>query len=261
MLIRRSLVVVALLALAAAGRAHATDSKGLRLLMLSAEDMNTPQTPLRADVTIEVEGRQGETSTQAIALFAPGKDARWYFQLREPALRALVLGSERKVIQRSGGGATETVPIGSPIDALGIAYEDLSRFKMSDFKTWQIVDEGADHVLVGMYPIVDSAYVYRAYSFDKEKTVPTKIQFYAKTLNNLVKLRLDSDHVRVGTKWLPTAIQIQNYADGMTTRLHVHWTPNAKFPAGLLAPASFSAAAPLPWPAAPAPSPGATSAR
>jgi Outer membrane lipoprotein-sorting protein len=255
MVIRRVvIVVVVVLAALAGGSARATDSNALRLLMLSAQDMNTPQTLLRADIAIEIEGPQGKKTTDAVALFAPGKEARWYLQLREPALRALVLGNERKVMQKTGT-TTETVPIGAPIDGLGIAYEDLSRFIVDDFKTWQITDEAADHVLVGMYPnpTVDSAYVYRVYSFDKEKTVPTKAQFYAKSLNNLVKLRLDSEHILIGKKWVPTEIQLQNYTDNTTTTLHVRWTPNATAPPELFTAASFPATSPLPATTASAP--------
>jgi hypothetical protein len=252
MLIRRSVMIVAVLAALAGGRAFATDTNGLRLLMLSAQDMNTPQTLLRADIALEVDGPKGKKTTDAIALFVPGKEARWYLQLRDPALRALVLGNERKVMQRTGT-TTETVPIGAAIDSLGIAYEDLSRFIVDDFKTWQITDEAADHVLVGMYPTVESAYVYRVYSFDKEKTVPTKAQFYTKTLNNLAKLRLDSEHILIGKKWVPTEIQLQNYGEGTTTTLHLRWTPNATAPPELFAAASFPATSPLPATTATAP--------
>jgi hypothetical protein len=250
-----ALALGVVLALALAARAAATDSNALRLLMLGAQDMNTPQTLLRADVTLEVEIPQGTRKTDAIALFAPGKEARWYLQLREPALRALVLGAERKVMERTGS-ITQTVPIGATIDALGIAYEDLSRFIVDDFKTWQITDESAATILVGMHPSVESAYVYRAYTFDKEKTVPLKVQFYAKSLNNLVKLRVDSDHALVGKKWFPGAIAIQNFPENSTTRLQVRWSQNASTPPELLAPASFPGTAPLPWEgAAASPSP------
>jgi len=245
-MLRLLLASLGLFALLGVDRANATDSNGLRLLMLSAQDMNTPQTLLRADVEIEVEGPHGKRTTQAIALFAPGKDARWYWQSREPASRALVLGSDRKVLEQRGT-TTQTVPIGAAVDALGIAYEDLSRFIVDDFKTWQITDESADNILVGMHPAVESGYVYRAYTFDKDKTVPTKAQFYAKTLSNLAKLRLDSDHILVGKKWLPTTIQIQNYVDNITTNLKVRWTQNASAPPELLAPASFPATSPLAW--------------
>ena len=138
------------------------------------------------------------------------------------------------------------MPIGAPIDSLSIAYEDLSRYIVDDFKMQQITDEAADHILVSMHPAVDSAYVYRAYTFDKEKTVPTKIQFYAKTLNNLVKLRQDSDHTLIGKKWMPTKIDIQNYPDNTTTHLTIKWTPNATAPPELLVASSFPATSPLP---------------
>jgi hypothetical protein len=254
MLLRGWVMVVGVtLSLLGARAAHATNGDSLRLLMLSAQDMNTPQTLLRADVAVEVETPQGTRKTDAIALFAPGKDARWYLQLREPDLRALVLGADRKVMERTGT-ITQTLPIGAPIDALGISYEDLSRFVVEDFKTWQITDENPSAILVGMHPNVESAYVYRAYTFDKEMTVPIKVQYYAKSLNNLVKLRLDSDHVLVGKKWLPTTISIQNYPEGSTTRLRLRWSQNASAPPELVAPASFPGTSPLPW-AAPATSP------
>ena len=244
---RRSLMLTAaVLALAAPNPARATSGDSLRLLMLGAQDMNTPQTLLRADITGEVETPQSTRKIQAIALFAPGKDAHWFFQVREPELRALVLGSDRKVMERSGS-ITQTIPIGAPIDTLGIAYEDLSRFIVDDFKTWQITDENPSTVLVGMHPNVESAYVYRAYTFDKEMTVPLKVQFYAKSLNNLVKLRLDSDHALLGKKWLPGTIQIQNFPENSTARLHVRWTQNANAPPELLVPASFPGTSPLPW--------------
>lgn len=236
----------ALLVLAIAGRAAATDSSGLRLLMLGAQDMNTPQSVLRADVALEVETPERTHRTDAIALFVPGKEARWYLQLREPALRALVLGAERKVMEHAGG-ISRTIPFGAAIDALGVAYEDLSRFVADDFKTPQITDESAATILVGMHPNVESAYVYRAYTFDKEKTVPLKVQFYARALNNLVKLRVDSDHVLVGKKWFPGTITIQNFPENSTTRLRLRWSQHASAPPELLAPASFPGAAPLPW--------------
>jgi len=234
------------------GRVDATDADSLRLLLLSVQDMNTPQTLLRADVAIDVESPQGKRTTTAIALFAPGKDARWYWQQRDPALRALVVGADRKVIEQQGS-TTATVPIGAPLDTLGIAYEDLSRFILDDFKTWQITDEAADHILVGMHPAVDSGYVYRAYYIDKEKTVPLRTQLYAKTLNNLVKVRLDADHILIGNKWMPTTIDIQNYPDNTTAHLKIKWTPNTTAPPELLVASSFPATSPIPWDTAPKP--------
>lgn len=235
--------------LGAAEYAAATDGDSLRLLLLGAQDMNTPQTLLRADITLEVETPKSKHTTDAIALFAPGTEARWYLQLREPALRALVLGAERKVMERSGT-ITQTIAIGAPIDDLEIAYEDLSRFIASDFKTWQITDESPATILVGMHPAVESAYVYRAYTIDKEKTLLLHGQFYAKTLNNLVKRRVDADHVLVGKKRLPGTITIENYPDNSTTRLKLRWSQAASAPPELLAPASFPGAAPLAWDAA-----------
>src|SRR3989304_4366418 len=105
--------------------AGATEGEGLRLLLLGGRDVNTPQPLRRAEVAIEAETPGTEPrKPEAIALFAPGKDARWYIQVREPSLRSLVLGSERKVMERTDA-TTRTLPIGAPMDALGIAYEDL----------------------------------------------------------------------------------------------------------------------------------------
>ena len=242
--------------LLAGGQAAAIDSESLRLLLLGAQDMNTPQTVMRADIAIALETYKGPRSTTAIAFFAPGKDARWYLQLKEPALAALVRGSERKVMQRTDG-SIKTSAIGEPIADLGISYEDLSRFVVEDFKLWQIADDTTDTVLAGGHPAVESAYVYRAYTLDKARSIPLKVQFYQKTLNNLVKLRTDSDHVLVGKKWFPQTIEIQNFPENSKAKLSIKWSQAATVPPEVLAPESFSAAPLVPWdaPAAPAAKP------
>lgn len=238
-------IVMGLLAIAA-GHAAAIDSESLRLLLLGAQDMNTPQTTMRADIAIALETHKGPRTTEAIAFFAPGKDARWYLQLKEPATAALVLGADRKVMQRTGS-SIKTSALSEPIADLGVSYEDLSRFVPDDFKLWQIADEGTDVVLAGGHPQVESAYVYRAYTFDKGRTIPLKVQFYAKTLNNLVKLRTDSDHVLIGKKWFPGKIEIQNFEDNSKATLTIHWSQAASVPPEILAPESFGGAAPVPW--------------
>ncbi len=252
----RRLALATCLTVLAAASARATDSESLRLLLLGAQDMNTPQTTMRADIAIALETYKGPRTTRAIAFFAPGKDARWYLQLEEPAIEALVLGAEHKVMQRSGG-SIKTTAIGEPIDDLGISYEDLSRFVADDFKLWQIADESTDVVLAGANPKVESAYVYRAYTFDKTRTIPLKVQFYAKALNNLVKLRTDSNHVLIGNKWFPGTIEVQNFEDNSKATLTIHWSQAATVPPELLAPASFGGASPLPWTT---PAPAATAA-
>ena len=82
-----------------------------------------------------------------------------------------------------------------------------------------------------------------------------KVQFYAKALNNLVKLRTDSDHVLVGKKWFPGTIEVQNFVDNSKATLTIHWSQAASAPPELFAPESFGGAAPVPWdtPATPAP--------
>jgi hypothetical protein len=241
-----------------AGAARAIDSESLRLLLLGAQDNNTPQTVMRADIGIALETYKGPRATTAVAFFAPGKDARWYLQLKEPALAALVRGAERKVMQRADG-SIKTTAIGEPIADLGISYEDLSRFVVDDFKLWQIADDTTDTVLAGGHPQVESAYVYRAYTFDKARSLPLKVQFYMKTLNNLVKLRTDSDHVLVGKKWFPQTIEIQNFPENSKVKLSIKWSQAATVPPEVLAPESFPGASPVPWDvpvaAAPAPTP------
>lgn len=244
-IVRRVALATCLVALTTAS-ARATDSESLRLILLGAQDNNTPQTTMRADIAIALETYKGPHTTRAIAFFAPGKDARWYLQLEEPALQALVLGADHKVMQRSGG-SIKTTSLGEPIDDLGIAYEDLSRFVADDLKLWQIADESTDVVLAGGHPQVESAYVYRAYTFDKNRSLPVKVQFYAKTLNNLVKLRTDSDHVLIGKKWFPGTITIENFVDNSKATLTIHWSQAATVPPELLAPESFGGAPPVPW--------------
>jgi hypothetical protein len=246
------LAIVAAVVLTAAS-VRAIDSDSLRLLLLGAQDMSTPQTMLRADIAIALDTYKGPRSTQAIAFFMPGKDARWYIQLKDPDIAALVRGAERKVMQRNGG-TIQTSSISEPIADLGVSYEDLSRFIVDDFKLWQIADENNDTVLAGGHPQVESAYVYRAYTFDKARTIPVKVQFYAKTLNNLVKLRTDSDHQLVGKKWFPGTIEIQNFPESSKAKFSIKWSQAATAPPELFAPESFPGTSPVPW-TSPAPAP------
>ena len=245
--------LVAALAALTAVPVRATDSESLRLLLLGAQDMNTPQTVMRADIAIALETYKGPRATEAVAFFAPGKEARWYFQLKDPPLAALVRGAERKVMQRTNG-SVKTSSIGEPLADLGISYEDLSRFIVEDFKLWQIADDTTDVVLAGAHPQVESAYVYRAYTLDKSRTITTKVQFYAKTLNNLVKLRTDSDHVLIGKKWFPAKIEIQNFLENSKVTLTIRWSQAAAAPPEIFVPESFPAASPVPW-ASPGPPP------
>jgi hypothetical protein len=244
---------VAALILFSAAPVRAIDSASLRLLLLGAQDNNTPQTVMRADIAIALETYKGPRSTEAVAFFLPGKDARWYLQLKDPALAALVQGTDRKVMQRTAAGV-KTTGLGEPIADTGISYEDLSRFVVDEFKLWQIADENNDVVLAGGHPQVESAYVYRAYTFDKSRNLPLKVQFYAKTLNNLVKLRTDADHVLIGKKWFPATITVQNFLDNSTATLTVHWSQAASAPPEIFEPASFPASSPVPYasPGAPA---------
>ena len=242
-------LATAMFLLGQAGTAVGMDSESLRLLLLGTQDNNTPRTLLRADVGLTLKAHDGERTTEAIALFVPGKDARWYLQVKEPAISGLVLGSERKVLQRTADG-TETVPISASIGNLDISYDDLSRFIESDLKLWQITDESRDKILVGGHAKAESAYVYRAFSIDKERKVILKAQFYAESLSNLVKLRVDDEHILVGKKWQPGKIEIQNFAENSTTTLRLRWQQAATAPPELLAAESFASTKPLPWPAA-----------
>jgi hypothetical protein len=99
--------------------------------------------------------------------------------------------------------------------------------------------------------------VYRAYTLDKSRTIPLKVQFYAKTLNNMVKLRTDSNHVLIGKKWFPGTIEVQNFPESTKATLTVRWSQAASAPPELLAPESFPGSSPVPWtsPAAAQPTP------
>ncbi len=240
-------LATAVLLMGQAGTAVGMDSESLRLLLLGTQDNNTPRTLLRADVELALKTHAGERATEAIALFVPGKDARWYLQVKDPAISALILGTERKVLQRTENG-TDTVPISASIGNLDISYEDLSRFIESDLKLWQITDESRDKVLIGGHAKAKSAYVYRAYSIDKERKVILKAQFYSESLSNLVKLRVDEEHVLIGKKWHPGKIEIQNFPENSTTTLRLRWKQAATAPPELLAAESFSSTTPLPWP-------------
>ena len=69
------LAVLTILLLSATN-ARAIDSESLHLLLLGAQDMNTPQTVLRADIAVALETYKGPRTTQAIASHPVGRGRR-----------------------------------------------------------------------------------------------------------------------------------------------------------------------------------------
>jgi hypothetical protein len=69
-------------------------------------------------------------------------------------------------------------------------------------------------------------------------------------MNNLVRLRRDSEFVMVGSRPRPTQIEIRDFTENSTTVYQLTWRALDSVPAGLTQESSFDKAA-IEWPTEP----------
>jgi hypothetical protein len=138
---------------------------------------------------------------------------------------------------------------------------DFIPFRASVLRTPQITSETRREVLVTGAPAAASPYVLLVYLLDRELKVPTRIQYYERTINNLVRLRRDSDFVKVAGTSRPGRSEIEDYRSGGVTTITYRWSAGASIPPDLFDPSTLAARSSL-LPAAagpatpPAPVPG-----
>ena len=214
----------------------AIDSESLRLLLLGAQDMNTPQTVLRADIAIALETYKGPRTTQAVAFFVPGKEASWYLQLKEPALAALVRGSRAQGRCSATDGSIKTA-----------VHRGADRRPRRELRGSQPLHRRRLQALADRrrqrrrraLPAAIPRSSRRTSTAPTPSTRPgrsrSRCSSTPRRLNNLVKLRTDSDHVLVGKKWFPGTIEVRTSSTNSKATLTIHWSQAASAPPELFA--------------------------
>ena len=204
--------------------------------------------PLRAEGQFEVVSPEATRRDEIALVMRPPGDT--FIELRQGAVRALLLGDGAFRIMGRAAKA-ERFPLDASLDDSDFTREDLEPFRGSHYKDARISDDSATELMVTFFP-ANSQYSLVVITFDRQKKVPLKIQYYRDTVNNLVKMQRLSDYVLVGDKWSPATISMETFKLRTHTAMKLRWTPQPNLPADLFNPASLTRASLALWPTAPA---------
>ena len=112
-------------------------------------------------------------------------------------------------------------------------------FWETDYSTAFISDSSRLAKTITLYARDEVPYILFVITFDKAKLVPLATKYYKDQMNNLVRMRNDSDHVMVGSRPRPRKIEITDFGENRTTRLALRWRILDSVPAGVTSEAGF----------------------
>lgn len=221
----------------------------LGVFLPEMEEAARPNVSLRADGTITTTTPEKSTSDQIILLHRESNDV--YAELRQAKYKVLLLKGGTEAF-RHVDGAKQPGPCApeTPLGESEITCEDLQPFRVERYHTPRIVDQSGQQVQLALFP-KQSQYSLVVITFDREKKVPLKTMYYQETLNNLVKMRRDSDHVLVGRRWMPTKVTVERFALRSTTTLNLTWKQSPDVPPEIFDRAFLARPSNLKWPDAP----------
>jgi len=214
-----------------------------------AEEAAKVTLPLQAEGQFEVVSPEATRRDEIALITRPPTDT--FIALRQGGVRAVLLGDGAfRVVGRAA--KAESFPLDASLDDSDFTREDLEPFRVSRYyKDARISDDSATSLMVTFFP-TNSQYCLVVISFDRQRKVPLKIQYYRDTVNNLVKMQRLSDYVLVGDKWRPTKISMETFKLRTHTAMTLRWTPQPNVSAELFNPASLAQTPLALWPTAPA---------
>jgi hypothetical protein len=213
-----------------------------------AEEAAKVTLPLQAEGQFEVVSPEATRRDEIALIRRPPTDT--FIALRQEGVRAVLLGDGAfRAVGRAA--KAESFPLDASLDDSDFTREDLEPFRVSRYKQALISDDSATELMVTFSP-TNSQYSLVVISFDRQRKVPLKIQYYRDTVNNLVKMQRLSDYVLVGDKWSPTTISMETFKMRTHTAMTLRWTPQPNVSAELFNPASLAQVPLSLWPTAPA---------
>jgi hypothetical protein len=196
-------------------------------------------TPARADITI----RTGTGETDEAVLIVDPASGKQFFAVKSTGYRALspMDWTGGKAVAKAGAAA---VPHGADeqFAELDVRPMEFFGFWADYYQTAFISDDNRLEKTVTVYARKEVPYILFVVTFDKEKLVPLLTKFYKDEMNNLVRIRKDSEHVMVGSRPRPQRIVITDYTDNEETTLSLRWKALDSAPAELFGEASFDSA-------------------
>jgi hypothetical protein len=230
----------AIAVLAPVDHASATRSDLVAFLERS-ERMVSHTRAVRADLTITTS--DGSTS-KAVAIVDPKGERVFYAAGKSwRALAPLKWNATGKVSTSTDAKPTSF----GPDDRLG----DTDLRPIDFFPFWAVADYGSAFVsdntrlekTVTLYAPDENPYMLFVLTFDKEKIVPVIVKYFSGQMNNMARIRTDSDHVMVGARPRPRKIVINNYEDNISTTYKIDWKLLESIPQGLFDDSTFYTAA------------------
>jgi hypothetical protein len=214
------------------------------------EEAAKPNITLRADGTLTTVTPEGTKSDQITIIHRESNDL--LIEVRQGMKVLLLKGGAEAFSALPGVKEATAMKPDATLGTSEFAREDLQPFVFSRYTTPRIVDQTSQAVHVALFP-KESQYSLVVITFDREKKVPVKTMYYQQTLNNLVKMRRDHDHVLIGRRWLPTRVTMEHFAMRNTSTLELRWSQAPDLPPELFQPAFLQRASNFVWPAAPTP--------
>jgi hypothetical protein len=238
-----ALALLSLLVVPSTGDAAPVD---LNTFLPEMEEAAKPTVTLRADGKLTTVSPEGTASDQILMIHREGNDL--LIELKQGTKALLLKGGAEAFVAMAGAKEASAFAPDAALAGSEFTREDLQPFAVGRYKTPRIVDQTGQSVQVAMFPL-QSQYSMVVITFDREKKVLVKTMYYKDTLNNLVKMRRDSDHVLVGRRWLPTRITMEQFAMRNSSTLELHWAQAPDVVPELFQAAFLGRPSNLTWPA------------
>ncbi|HUI25011.1 MAG TPA: hypothetical protein VL403_02915, partial [Candidatus Kryptonia bacterium] len=175
--------------------AIAVETNRADAMLRAVEDQMRVAAPLRADGELTVASPDGTQRSPVILVYRPGKNGTdLYLELKGDGGKALILADGAQAFRLSAGASKpEPFPPDAALADSEFAREDLEPFHVKLSGQPQISDENGTSMTVTLVP-KPSQYSLEVFTFDTERKLPIKTLYYRDTVNNMVKMRRDSDY-------------------------------------------------------------------
>lgn len=184
-----------------------------------AERMATPQRAVKASVTLT----EGEGTQSFVLIIDPASSSQLFWDGNSGfrAVTPLDWGKGKKIA--SAGAKVEPIEIDSRLANSDFRGLDFFPFWKAEYGQAFISDENRLEKSVSIYGRKDGPYKLFLIAFDKAKMVPRSIKYFRESFNDLERVRVDSDHVMVGTRPRPTKIRFQDFSQNSQRAYELQW--------------------------------------
>jgi len=238
--------VVVAAAVAASSVAHASRAD-LSAFLERAEKMAVFNSAVRADIKVVRDGAAVDTAV----LIVDPKANRQFFALKSSGWRALLpLDWGRGTAVAAKDGKPAAFDVDDALPTTDLRGMEFFPFWQTDYTTAFVSDSNRMEKTITLYARERLPYILFVITFDKEKLVPVLVKYYRENMNNLVRLRQDSNHVMVGSRPRPRKIEIRDFTENRAMTFELDWRTLDQVPPGLTEESGFHKAS-VDWPSDP----------